>query len=112
MAVTDSFKTFVVEQLSRVVPAVRAKRMFGGVGLYAADVFCALIDDDIVYFKTDTVTRPDFESLGMPAFRPMGDDAPSMNYHQLPDDVLESTENLRAWAERAIAAAQRAKKRP
>jgi TfoX/Sxy family transcriptional regulator of competence genes len=35
MPVSSSFRTFIVEQLSRVVPRVRARSMFGGVGIYS-----------------------------------------------------------------------------
>jgi DNA transformation protein len=38
MPVTDSFLAFVLEQLDAVGP-MTAKRMFGGVGLYAGDLF-------------------------------------------------------------------------
>jgi DNA transformation protein len=39
--------------------------MFGGVGIYAAELFFALLDDDTLYFKVDDATRPQFESRGM-----------------------------------------------
>lgn len=44
--------------------------MFGGVGLYAGELFFALIDDDILYLKADDTTRAAFEAL-----RPWVDDA-------------------------------------
>jgi DNA transformation protein len=112
MAVTNSFQTFVLEQLSRALPAIRARRMFGGVGIYAADLFFALIDDDAVYFKTDAATREEFESRGMGPFRPSGAGGETMMYYQLPEDVLENPESLRTWADKAIAVARRAKARP
>ena len=111
MAVTDSFQTFVVEQLNQVVPPVRARRMFGGVGIYSADVFFALIDDDLVYFKTDDSTRGDFEARGMKPFQPSGEGGETMRYHALPEDVLESPDALREWAHKAIGIARRAKAR-
>jgi DNA transformation protein len=83
--------------------------MFGGVGLYSGDVFFALIDDDVVYLKTDALTQPAFEARGMKPFRPFGEDGAAMGYHQLPEDVLESPEALREWAEGAIAVARRKK---
>jgi DNA transformation protein len=109
MSVTDSYQAFVVEQLSRVVPAVRAKRMFGGVGLYSADVFFALIADDVVYLKADHSTQAQFEALDLPPFRPFGEHGTSMRYYQLPEEALENSDVLRAWAEQAIAVAKRAK---
>lgn len=44
--------------------------MFGGVGLYAGELFFALIDDDILYLKADDATPAAFEAL-----RPWVDDA-------------------------------------
>ena len=112
MAVTHSFRTFVLEQLSRAVPAIRAKGMFGGVGIYSGDLFFAIIDDDAVYFKTNAATQPEFESRGMGPFRPSGAGGETMNYHQLPEDVLENPDALRVWADKAIAVARQAKAKP
>src|SRR4030095_12717765 len=72
MAVSESYRAFVLEQLGRVTP-VTAKSMFGGVGIYAQGSFFALIAEDRLYFKVDDRTRPDFERLGMEPFRPFGD---------------------------------------
>jgi DNA transformation protein len=79
--------------------------MFGGVGLYSGELFFALIADDTVYFKVDASTRPDFEARGMGPFRPFGDTGGTMQYYQLPEDVLEDPEALRPWAEKALAIA-------
>lgn len=109
MAGLNSFQTFAMEQLNRAVSSVRSRRMFGGVGIYSGDLFFALIDDGAVYFKTDASTRIDFVAQGMKPFRPAGDAGATMNYHQLPEDVLENPEALRDWADKAIAVARRAK---
>jgi DNA transformation protein and related proteins len=102
VAVRSSFQILVVDQLSRIMPNVRARSMFGGVGLYSSDVFFALIADDTLYFKTDASTRPEFEARGMGPFRPFGDDGGTMQYYQVPEDLLEDPEALRPWAEKAV----------
>lgn len=113
MPVSSSFRTFIVDQLSRVVPRVRARSMFGGVGIYAGDLFFALIADDTLYFKVDEANRADFEARSMGPFRPYGEDGEVMQYYQVPEDLLEDPEALRPWAEKAIAVARRKKvKRP
>ena len=109
MAVSSGYQTFVLDQLRRVLPGVRAKRMFGGVGLYADDLFFALIDDDVLYLKVDDETRPDFEQRGLRPFHPVGEGTATMQYYPLPEDLLEDTEALRPWAESAVAVARRAK---
>lgn len=107
MPVSASCQTFVIEQLGRVV-RITSKRMFGGVGLYADDLFFALIDDDRLYFKTDDSNRPDFERAGMGPFRPYADER-TMAYHELPIEVLEDPDELRLWAGRAVEVARRAR---
>ena len=111
MTVTNSYRTFVLEQLNRAVPPVRARAMFGGVGLYAGDVFFALIASNVLYFRTNESTRSEFESLGMPPFRPFEEHGPVMSYYQLPEEILEEPEMLRQWAERAIAGARANRRR-
>jgi DNA transformation protein len=111
VTVSPGFRSFVLEQLGRVVRDVRSRSMFGGVGIYNGDLFFALIDDDTLYFKVDDRTRPDFESRGMEPFRPYGPEGEVMQYYCLPAEVLEDAEALGDWAQRAMAVARRAKKR-
>ena len=105
--VTDDFREFVLEQLGRVV-AIDWKRMFGGVGLYADGTFFALIDDDVVFFKVGDQNRADFEAAGARAFSPYGDGVYSMNYYEVPVEVLEDVDALRVWTEKSLAVARSA----
>ena len=111
MSVTPSFRTFVVEQFARVRKDIRTRTMFGGVGIYAGDHFFALMDDDLLYFKVDDLNRREFEERGMDPFRPGGEGGEVMQYYQVPEEILEDTEELGAWMERAIDAARRKKSR-
>ena len=111
MAVSASFKSFVIDQLARALPRVRARSMFGGVGIYAGDVFFALIADDTLYLKVDDATRAEFEALGSAPFQPYGDARETMQYYDVPPDLLEDSDGLRPWAEKAIAAAMRKKRK-
>src|SRR5882724_2976208 len=110
MPVSSSFRTFVVDQLSRVVPQLRARAMFGGVGIYGGELFFALIADDTLYFKVDDSNRSDFERLSMKPFQPYGEGGEVMQYYQVPADLLEDPEALGPWAEKAIAVAAKKKK--
>ena len=112
MAVTPSYLAHIIEQLSRVVPALRSRGMFGEAGLYAGDAFFGLVADDVLYFKVDDTTRSEFERRGMQPFRPYGEGGAAMQYFQVPEEVLEDPELLRAWADRAIAIARAKKTRP
>ena len=109
MPVSPSFRTFILEQLGRTVRGIRARNMFGGVGIYGGEYFFALIDDDTLYFKVDDSNRPDFEARGMGPFQPYGEDGETMGYYRVPEDLLEDPEALGQWAEKAISVARRAK---
>src|SRR5689334_4579745 len=109
MGVTDGYLTFVLDQLRPVVPDVRARRMFGGIGLYATDLFFGLISRDALYLKVDDVTRLEYEARGMPRFSPFEGEL-SMNYSQLPEEILEDREELRLWTGRALDVARTAKR--
>ena len=111
MSVSPSFRGFVLEQLGRVLPAVRGRGMFGGVGIYSGDRFFALVDDDVLYFKVDESSRGEFEQRGMGPFRPGGPNGEIMQYYEVPADVLEDAEALRTWAARALAAAAAVRRR-
>jgi DNA transformation protein len=107
MAVSESYREFVLEQLGRVTP-VTGKSMFGGVGIYAQRLFFALIAEDRLYFKVNDTTRPDFERLGMEPFRPFGEDS-AMGYYEVPADVVEDSLQLATWMKKAIEVASKAK---
>ncbi len=112
MSVSPSFRTFVLEQLSRSVPRIRGRSMFGGVGIYSGEVFFALIADDTLYFKVDDSNRPEFEAKGMGPFQPYGEHGEVMQYYRVPDDLLEDTEVLGQWADKSVLVARKAKRRP
>jgi DNA transformation protein len=110
MSVSPSFRIFVLEQLGRSGVQVRGQSMFGGVGIYAGELFFALLADDTLYFKVDDSNRPDFEARGLRPFRPYGEGSEGMHYFRVPDDLLEDPEELRRWAEKAIGVARQARR--
>lgn len=110
MSVSHGFRTFALEQLRRAVPDVRARSMFGGVGIYAGDLFFALMDDDILYFKVGNSNRGQFEARGMGPFRPAGATGEVMQYYEVPADVLEDVDMLAAWVDASVAVAKQAKR--
>jgi TfoX/Sxy family transcriptional regulator of competence genes len=46
----------------------------------------------------------------MPPFAPIPGEAPMKSYYQVPADILESADDLVAWAKDSIAAADRPKR--
>jgi DNA transformation protein and related proteins len=106
MAVSDGDLAFVLDQLADI-GEVRAKRMFGGIGLYAGERFFGLMDDGVLYFKTDDATRARYTRRRMTPFIAPGEQ-PSKTYYRVPTSVLEDAAELVAWAREAVAVADRA----
>ena len=111
MPVSSDFLNYVLEQLAGL-GGVRARRMFGGVGLYCEELFFALVDDDVLYLRVNDDNRPDYAARGMRQFRPNADRPQlAMSYYEVPAEVLEDPAQLVDWAERSVAAARAPKRR-
>jgi DNA transformation protein len=111
MPVTESFISFVVEQLEGA-GAITTKRMFGGVGIYAGDLFFALLSRDVLYLKVDDSNRADFEAAGTGPFSPYGPGGETMQYYEVPAEVLEDADELCRWAAKAMVVARAKKSNP
>jgi DNA transformation protein len=111
MAVTRDFHQYVLEQLS-ALGSVASRPMFGAVGLYCDGGFFGLIASDVLYFKVDDANRGDYEARGTSQFRPYRDRPQvSMNYYEVPADVLEDAEECVIWARRSLIIAATPKRR-
>ena len=100
------FVDFVTDQLAQV-PDLRAKRMFGGHGLYAGDQFFAIVMNGRLYFKTDDTTRADYVGRGMePFIYEKARRTTTIKYFEVPPEVLENRDELAVWAAQAIQAAK------
>ncbi len=88
--------------------AVRTQAMFGGVGLYAGDVFFGILAADLLYFKVDDSNRRQYEAEGMTPFQPYPDKPMIMPYYQVPVRVLEDRDELTAWARASVGVAKSA----
>lgn len=105
MGVSSDFVAFVIEQLESFA-RVTSRRMFGGVGLYADGLFFGLIADDTLYLKVDDTNRADYERCGCKPFQPFPDKSEfSMNYYDVPADLLDDPEELSRWARKSLAVA-------
>ena len=111
MSVSDSYRTFVLEQLGRVAQRLRSKSMFGGVGVYSGDHFFALIDNDTLFFKVDDSSRHEFIAARMKAWSPFEDGKEMKGYYELPAELLEDPDELKPWVDKAIAVAAKKKKK-
>lgn len=88
----------------------RGRAMFGGHGVYLDGLIVGIIAFDTFYLKVDDRNRPDFEAAGSSPFS--YDTKTGTNtitgYWEVPADVLEDPESLRAWTLNSLAASRRA----
>jgi DNA transformation protein and related proteins len=108
--VSEGFRTFALDQLSRTA-RVFARNMFGGVGLYAGDVFFGILAGDVLYLKCDDRTRDRFLRAGARPFTPYANRPGSTKYFEVPLAVLEDADELGRWVADAVVAAGGARSR-
>jgi DNA transformation protein len=106
MRVSDGFRDFVLEQMSGVA-GLRARAMFGGVGLYAGEVFFGILAADVLYLKVDDTNRGWYEREGTRPFRPYPEKPMAMPYYEVPVGILEDRKALAEWAEASVHVATR-----
>ena len=105
MAVQPQYLAYILEQLE-ALGDLRSRRMFGGVGLYRGEWFFGLIDDDTLFFKSDSTNSAEYIARKMPRFMPFPDRPEAvMAYYQVPADIIEDAESLVAWARKSVAVA-------
>lgn len=90
--------------------AVRARRMFGGHGLYLDGLFIAILASEVLYLKADAQEQAAFAAAGSRPFSypRQGGEQAVMAYWRAPDEAMESPEGMAPWARRALASALRA----
>jgi DNA transformation protein len=90
--------------------AVRARRMFGGHGLYIDELFVAIIAFDRLYLKADATTRERFAAAGCEPFvYDAKGKSVTLGYWTVPAEAMESPHLMQPWARLAIEAALRAR---
>ena len=116
----SGFADFVVE-LFEGLGQVRIRRMFGGMGVYAPSshdkgVMFALIDDEVIYLKTDDALKAELMAEGSAPW--VYSRAPGKweetSYWRLPERALDDPDEAVGWARKAVAVAfaKAAEKKP
>jgi DNA transformation protein len=113
MAVSSSQIAFAEELFAGL--GARARRMFGGAGLYAEGVMFALLTEaDAICLKADDTLRADLEAEGSVAWvytypsGPKAGQSIEMGYWTLPDAAMDDPADACVWARRALDVALKA----
>lgn len=91
--------------------ATRARKMFGGWGIFCNDLMFGLVADGILYLKVDKKNQHTFEELSLEPFGYKKNGKKfTMSYFQTPDTAMENPKELLEWSQRSYQAAVRCKK--
>jgi DNA transformation protein and related proteins len=96
-----------VDRLLELVDGSTARKMFGGVGIYAEGKMFAIAMGDELFLKVDEESRAEFEELGAGPFRP-NERQTLKSFYGVPAEVAADDAELAAWARRAVEAARSA----
>jgi DNA transformation protein and related proteins len=104
----DEFVAFVLEQMVCAGP-VRARRMFGGYGIYLGELFVAIVLHEKLYLKACDTTRREFESRGLqPLMFKMRNKQIAAQYFEAPPEVFDDPDVMTQWLQLARTAALQA----
>ena len=109
MKVSPGFLDYL-QDLFGALGTVRARSMFGGVGVYIDELMFAFLDrDETIYLRADAETRQAFEAAGSRPFRyPLkSGEEMEIGYWRLPDEALDSPDEALMWGRLALEAAMR-----
>ena len=91
---------------------IRARKMFGGYGIYHDGIMFGLVADDTLYLKADDTTAEYFASRGLGQFEyDKGDKVVKMSYYLAPEEIYDDPDEAVVWAKRAYEVAFRTKAR-
>lgn len=97
------------EQMMRAADGydVRARRMFGGMGIYTGErMFAFLVGEDIGLKLSPEDLDEAMQLPGAEQLRPAPDAEPMKEYVRMPRSVLDNYELFIAWVERSASYAQ------
>lgn len=109
MSASPSFIAHLKDLLA-AAGAITVKRMFGGAGIYIDGSFIAIVDRDVLYFKTDATTRKAFEAEATGPFTYDTKHGPGVlhSYWRAPERLLDEPDEMAEWARAALAVSRRA----
>ncbi len=98
------------EDMFADVAPVRARRMFGSLGLKLEGISIGIVVEGVLYLKVDAATKPRFEAAGGKPFLYAGAKGQvAMPYWTPPPDIFDDPDQLRTWTLLAFEAATRSK---
>jgi len=89
---------------------VSIRRLFGGSGVYFQGVIIAIVYEDELLLKADSISAPEFEAAGSTQWTYEGRRGEvSMPYWSIPHDAYDNAESMDRWVRLAFDAGLRAR---
>ena len=99
-----------LHEVFRLFGPIRAKRMFGGYGVYHGDLMFGLVANDTLYLKVDAQSAPLFaEARSKPFEYTKNGVALKLSYSSAPVEIFDDPHAAQVWATRAYEAALRSR---
>lgn len=96
---------YLREEIFRDISGLSYRPMFGGVCIYKDRIACAMLAEDVLYFKVGDNNRADYESAGSKPFSYTARGKTyNMSYWEVPQEVLDDSDKLKAWLKKSQAA--------
>lgn len=112
MSLRNDYVDYLLELLAPLAAlgALKAKRMFGGHGLYLDTVMFGLVSGDVLYFKADAGNQAVFDAREMSSFAYTRQGKPVvLSFRAPPAEAFDDPADLLALARLGIEAAWRGK---
>lgn len=105
MRTKSSLISYVTEQLA-FLGNISSRSIFGGMGVFIDDRLLGVVINEQLYLHTDKSNRDDYVSRGMAQFKPYPNAFDlTTDHHQVPQEIIDDPEQLKAWGQRALVAA-------
>jgi DNA transformation protein and related proteins len=108
MVASDNFAEFLREQLASL-GYITMRRMFGKTGVFCNGLMLGMVTDNTLYFRVDEHNRDIFKEAE--AFPPLNykkqGSLIDLAFWRAPERLYDEPDEFVAWAEAALAAAQR-----
>ncbi len=89
---------------------IKARKIFGGYGIYHDDLMFGLVADDIWYLKADAENSSFFTDVGLQAFEyAKQGKIHQLSYYTAPEALFDDSDLATIWARCSLAAALRTK---
>jgi DNA transformation protein len=107
----------LLEELVAPLGTFKARRMFGGHGLYLDGTFFGILDDGALFFKVSDQSRALYitEGMGPFTYQTSHGEHALISYWRVPERLYDEPDEMLEWARAAVAvasAAKAAKKNP